>query len=435
MASNPMTGTRIREKRLDLGVRQASLAAAVGISPSYLNLIEHNRRRIGGKLLSALARELGMDPATLADGADSALIDQLRAAASLIGDRAEVARVQDLATRYPGWSALITLQARRIAVLDERLRALSDRMAHDPFLAAALHDVISAVTAIRSTAAILVSQEQIDADWQRRFHENIHNDSLRLGKSSEALIGYLEGPEEVNQPPETPMGQVDAYLARHGYHLAALERANPDPARLVAESGLTGAAAALLEGIAGQYAEDARALPLRRFGLACQQLDYDPARLAAQCGVDFATVLRRLPCLPPGAGHPPMGLAVCDAAGVLLYVKPAPGFAMNASGGACPLWPLFTALGRPSQPLRSEVALPGPAAAALLCYAIAVPVTHHQFDLPPVMRSYMLVRSAPVATPTRPVPVGVSCRICPRSACASRREPAIVGLDASTTTL
>ena len=50
-----LTGSRIREKRLDLHLKQAAVAEAVGISPSYLNLIEHNRRRIGGKLLNDLA--------------------------------------------------------------------------------------------------------------------------------------------------------------------------------------------------------------------------------------------------------------------------------------------------------------------------------------------------------------------------------------------
>ena len=43
-----LTGNRIRERRLVLGMKQADLAEAVGISASYLNLIEHNRRRIGG---------------------------------------------------------------------------------------------------------------------------------------------------------------------------------------------------------------------------------------------------------------------------------------------------------------------------------------------------------------------------------------------------
>jgi XRE family transcriptional regulator, fatty acid utilization regulator len=435
MSTLRLTGTRIREKRIDLGLRQAAVAAAVGISPSYLNLIEHNRRRIGGKLLSGIARELGVEPGVLTEGADSDLLDQLRAAASLIGDRAEVTRAEELAARFPGWSALITLQARRLAVMDERVRALSDRMAHDPFLATALHDVISAVTAIRSAAGILVGQEQIDADWQRRFHENIHNDSLRLGKSSEALIAYLDAPQDATQSPETPMGQVDAFLAQHGYHLAALEQADADVRDVVAQSGLTGAAAALLHGLCLQYADDARALPLDPFMRACVDVSYDPAQLSAHFGVDFATVLRRLPCLPQGLDHPPMGLAVCDGSGTLLYLKPVPGFAMPLTGGACPLWPLFGALSRPSQPLRAEVMLPGPAAQHLLCYAIAVPIAVQQFDVPPVLRSYMLVLPDPTDGPVQPLPVGVSCRICPRGDCISRREPAIVGITPAGTAL
>ena len=51
-----ITGTRVRERRIDRGIRQADLATSVGISPSYLNLIEHNRRRIAGKLLSQIAK-------------------------------------------------------------------------------------------------------------------------------------------------------------------------------------------------------------------------------------------------------------------------------------------------------------------------------------------------------------------------------------------
>ncbi|WP_019955678.1 XRE family transcriptional regulator [Yoonia vestfoldensis] len=427
MTTQRMTGTRIREKRMDLGLRQAAVAEAVGVSPSYLNLIEHNRRRIGGKLLADIARALGVETHSLSDGADRDLLDQLRNAAALAGDRAEVARAEELVARFPGWAELVTMQARRLASQDERVRALTDRMAHDPFLATALHDLISAVTSIRSTAAILVSQEQIDADWQRRFHENIHNDSLRLGKSSEALIAYLDAPEESNQSSDTPTGQVDDFLARNGYHLAALEDGSAAPGDIVAQSGLTGAAAALLAGICAQYAADAQALPRVPFAEAAAACGYDPAQLAVQFGVDFATILRRLPCLPPDAGHPPMGLAVCDASGALLYLKPVPGFAMPATGGACPLWPLFGALSRPSQPLRAEAILPGPAAQRLLCYAIAVPMAVPHFDMPPVLRSTMLVLPDMAEGTAQPVPVGVSCRICPRAACASRREPAIVG--------
>ncbi|MDP1576045.1 MAG: helix-turn-helix transcriptional regulator, partial [Cypionkella sp.] len=45
MPISALTGTRLRERRVALGQRQADLAETVGISASYLNLIEHNRRR------------------------------------------------------------------------------------------------------------------------------------------------------------------------------------------------------------------------------------------------------------------------------------------------------------------------------------------------------------------------------------------------------
>jgi transcriptional regulator with XRE-family HTH domain len=100
-----LTGTRIRDRRLLIGMKQSALAQAAGISPSYLNLIEHNRRRIGGKLLIGLARALGVEPGVLSDGADATIHDTLRAAADGLGDRArgaETDRIDDLAARFPG---------------------------------------------------------------------------------------------------------------------------------------------------------------------------------------------------------------------------------------------------------------------------------------------------------------------------------------------
>ena len=53
-----LTGSRVRERRLTLGMRQAAVAKSAGISASYLNLIEHNRRRIGPDVLARLAQAL-----------------------------------------------------------------------------------------------------------------------------------------------------------------------------------------------------------------------------------------------------------------------------------------------------------------------------------------------------------------------------------------
>ncbi len=431
MSNQRLAGSRIREKRLDRGLKQAAVAETVGISPSYLNLIEHNRRRIGGKLLTDLARVLDVDTALLADGVDTGTLDQMRSAAATMGGNAEVDRAEELAARYPGWGALIAAQARRIASLEERGRVLTDRIAYDPQLAGSLHEVISAVSAIRSSASILVGPEELDRDWQRRFHQNIHNDSVRLADSSEALIAYLDAPEGVLEQSGSPFEVVEAYLEETGFHIAALEEGG-DPAVVVRQTKLEEPARTVLLKVLQNYAADVAALPLPGFEKACRKYDYDPALMAQALGVSLPLVMRRLAQLPPKKGHPPMGLAVCDAAGALTFIKSVPGFTMPRSGGACPLWPLYGALSRPHQPIKLDVVMPGPNANRFLCFALAEAVVPTAFDAPPVLQSMMLVMPDPPEPATTPHPVGISCRICPRSNCTSRREPALKGMSAKT---
>ena len=75
MPLNELTGSRLRERRLALGMRQADLAAAAGISASYLNLIEHNRRRVAGDVLIRLAQVLGVEVGALEAGSAAVHLD------------------------------------------------------------------------------------------------------------------------------------------------------------------------------------------------------------------------------------------------------------------------------------------------------------------------------------------------------------------------
>ncbi len=78
MAGMASVGIRIRERRVNIGLKQSELAEKVGISASYLNLIEHNRRRIAGRLLLNLADALGVDPVALSEGAQASLVARLQ---------------------------------------------------------------------------------------------------------------------------------------------------------------------------------------------------------------------------------------------------------------------------------------------------------------------------------------------------------------------
>ena len=429
MVRDTLTGSRIRERRSIAGLRQADLARQIGISASYLNLIEHNRRRIGGKLLVDIASVLGVEPSLLTEGAEAALIASLReAAADLTTAGAELDRVDEFAGRFPGWAALLTASHRRIASLERTVEALSDRLNHDPHLAASLHEVLSTAAAIRSTASILAENDEIEPEWRARFHRNLNEDSLRLADSSKALVDYLDDSEEVTDRRAAPQEEVEAFFTTGGHHFAALEERRLTPEQIVRDRDAltTDAARSIAVEALRQYASDAAALPLADMVAAVKTQGLDPAGLAAQFGVPLQMMMRRIAAMPDSVLGTEVGLVVCDTSGSIIFRKQVTGFALPRFGASCPLWPVFTALTRPQVPLRRTVAQIGRTTACFECFAVAHPRTRPAFDEDPLYLSTMLI--VPVAQPTdREVPqVGSTCRVCPRTDCAARREPSVL---------
>ena len=432
MPRTALTGTRIRERRTALGLRQADLARSVEISPAYLNLIEHNRRNVGEALLARLAGALAVDAAALAEGAESALFEGLREAAA--GAAAsetppEVDRIEEFVGRFPGWAALLGARQARLEQVERTVEALTERMAHDPHLSDSLHEVLSAAASVRSAAAILAETEDIDPAWRARFHANIHADSERMAEAAEALVTYLDSAAEGEAGLSSPQEEVEAWLAATGFHLPALERVGaPDPDTLIAAAPelATTAARKLARAHAEQYRADALALPLAAFQQALAETGPDPGRLAQRFGADLPRVFRRLAMLPNAAGDRPFGLVVCDGSGAITFRRPTPGFALPRFGAACPLWPLYQALSRPMAPIRAVVSMAGRGGGRFVTCAFCQPSYPQGFDGPQVVEASMLILPEPGAPQPGDLPVGSSCRVCPRPDCAARREPSFL---------
>ena len=70
-------GAKIRLLRRQEGLSQVQLADALGISPSYLNLIEGNKRPLTAPLLIRLAQQFHLDLRALAPDEDQRLSDDL----------------------------------------------------------------------------------------------------------------------------------------------------------------------------------------------------------------------------------------------------------------------------------------------------------------------------------------------------------------------
>jgi len=419
MSDRVLTGTRVRNRRLDLGLRQAYVAQQVGISASYLNLIEHNRRRIGASLLAQLAEVLNVEAAALEDAAAAAVVAPLQeAAAAFPSISMEDMRAEDLIARFPGWAALITAQQSRITKLEARTQALTNRLAHDTQIATSLHEVISTATAIRSTASILNDSPELDADWRDRFHANIDTDSARLAQSSQALLGFLDMELDVaGDLEESPLEQAEAIMVQRKFQIAPDEKDAFDD---VSDT----ATRAILTDWAKFVEQDATVLPTDDVLQAARALAFDPARIAARFHVPLDQVMRRLAHLPETPDMPLMGLAMCDAAGVVTFQKPILDFRLPRAAAACPLWPLYQSMAQPGRALRRIVRLPGAARTPFECFAIATPQGELTFGEEPRIAATMLVRVA--RTNDSPGTVGPGCRICSVEQCESRRHPSVV---------
>jgi transcriptional regulator with XRE-family HTH domain len=429
MPLSALTGTKLRDLRLAQGLKQAEAAARAGISASYLNLIEHNRRKVTPDVLERLADALAIDRAALAGEGTAVLVEDLRAAAARGAaqaelsradlPRAEVERVEEFADRFPGWAGLLVALETRTLSLERAVEALNDRMTHDPHLSASLHELLSSLSAVRATAAILAETPDLEPEWATRFHRNLHQDSERLAAGAEALVGFLDAGQGIEeQGIVAPQEEVEDWLRNRGWAIPDADLA----------TGLEGEIARLASAVARSLAADhvarARAdagqMPEAAFAAALARLGPDPMALAEAFGTSPLAVMRRL----AGVATLQAGLVTCDASGTMTFRKPATGFPLPRFGAACPLWPLYAALGRPMQAFEARVQMAGQGDRRHRVIAWAE--TRHPQGLrgPELREASMLILPDDGNGPIQQI--GSSCRICVRGDCPARREPSIL---------
>ena len=201
MPQRAAMGSRIRARRADLGLKQAELARAGrdlgALSEPDRARPPQNRRQAadragpgaGGRSGGAGRRRRGR----AGRGAGAAAGGRRR--------RTEEAAEDGAGADFAGAVSGLGGAGRRRSTAGSDIwrkpsRRCRDRLTHDPRLAAALHEVLSVVTAIRATAAILSDTGDLDPEWLDRFHRNLDQDSRRLALSAEALVAYLDGEGE-----------------------------------------------------------------------------------------------------------------------------------------------------------------------------------------------------------------------------------------------
>lgn len=289
-----LIGPKLRERRKALGITQTQFAAQLGISASYLNLIEANKRSIGGSLLKRMAEQLGLVIDELDGAAERRLVRDLGELAGepLLAElRLDPASADALASRHTDWGrALVTLHR---AWLDgnRAVSALSDRLNQDPFLGDAVHSMLTRVAAIRSSAEILGTMDDLTPEQQRRFVSIVDSESARLADVAQALAAFFDKAHTATRS-ITPVEEVDDFIFEHDNHFPPLEQAAAD-FRVAAALDAECSEAALVEHLQRIHAVQVRVHPAADADAASRPVAFDAAARVLSIADTAAPATRR----------------------------------------------------------------------------------------------------------------------------------------------
>ncbi len=239
-------GLKIRERRAKLGMSQTELAERLGISPSYLNLIERNKRNIAARLMPGLAQHLRVDVEWLDGESERRLAQELRELAGdpILRNFDLDSSASDLVARSPEWARALVALYRAYMNRSQAVAALSDRLNQDPYLGDAVHTMLTKITAIRSAAEILETVPDLDEPERTRFQSVLFKESTNLSGIAEGIAQFFDT-ADTDTAAMTPAEEVDDFIVARDNYIEELEevagalRAEVDPFGAPSDSRMT----------------------------------------------------------------------------------------------------------------------------------------------------------------------------------------------------
>ncbi len=445
-------GPRVRRLRSELGLTQTRMAEDLGVSVSYLNLIERNQRPLTAQFLLRLAEVFAIDLRSLTnDASDQMLGDAAEAMSDQLFRGLDVPRseVQDSVQSTPsmaqafirlygayrdllqrqasGQDALVAADGRAATshVLDQVRDVIQDRANHFATLDALAEQLFE---------DLRLENDDLFSAARERLREK-HGISVRILPIEVLPDSLRRYDHHRKQLQLSELLDGSARLFQTLVHLASVEaRVAVDD--IVRDSALEeDAAKRLLRVNLGNYFAAATMMPYARFQAAAEQTGYDLTILMQRFGASFEQVCHRLTTLQrPNARAIPFFLIRVDQAGNVSKRFSAARFPFSKYGGTCPLWHIHAAFRQPGQILRQTIEMPDGAryfslARTVRATAQAYGEAEPQFaiglgcDLKHA-RHLVYARGLDLNAPDA-TPVGVNCALCPREACRQRSAPPI----------
>ena len=429
-------GPAMRRIRKRQSLTQAAMATALGISPSYLNLIERNQRPLSARVLVRVIDQFDFDPRSLHEDEAIGGVDGL---------------------------------ARRLA--DERFANLAiDREEVDEFLSAAPHAAAAFARLYDQSGAggeladdpMAACRREIER-WRNHFAD-LDNaaeklaDEMRLshGDVDAALVERLRERHQLSVR-ILPHAVMPAAIRRMDLHarqlqlsemldrssrnfqialqIALLEQRDAIAALVRGARLADDAARKLFERHLASYFAAAVLMPYGRFLRACDQTGYDLTILQRRFGVGFEQLAHRMTTLQRvGQRGLPFFMLRFDRAGQLSKrFSGASGATFFERDTLCPLWSALRAFERPGEWCVEAIDVDGVSAGG--AHWISIARTVEASGAPQAGRFVVVLgleaRLAANLAQARHLalgkedatPVGMGCRRCHRPDCRQRALP------------
>ena len=446
-------GPRLRRLRQERGETQGAMARSLGISASYVNLLENNERSVSVQVMLRLFDAYGVDWRDIAEEEGAGHLADLRAIIQdpLFGDaRPDLPQLRAALVHAPGLVQAFLALHRAWQATTDQLLSLTDADGPDMPVQfsgspeAAVHDVFrrhkNHFRELEDAAegfweAARPEQDEIYGALKSRLRDRM-NVVVRLAKV-EDLPGTLRQYDEARR--EIRLSEALDHTNRifQLVHMAGLleQRALLDA--LIQRSGIAdprGQGRLRVE--LANYFAAAVLMPYQSYLAEARATKYDLDHIAIRFGVSYEQACHRATTLQrEGAQGVPFFFLRIDKGGNVTKRFNATGFHLAEYGGACPRLDVHTSFRTPGRIVPQFVEMPDRSQFFVFSRTVDRPTwaRHAQDNRLAVAMGCAIghvgeigyaegfsMRGAPMT------PIGINCRICPRADCDQRAHHAAI---------
>ncbi|PHR94076.1 MAG: XRE family transcriptional regulator [Robiginitomaculum sp.] len=448
-----LIGPRVRRLRQSLGLTQAVMAQDVGISTSYMNLIERNQRPMSAKVLLRMADVYEIDISVLSPKSDMRMVRELSEvlkAPAYRDYKVSRAEIEDCVNASPDFAR---------AFLSVHMRAedmsVRTRLGDDPFADRDNVELSAGSLGAVDSVRRFIHEHSNYFDAIDREAEALADDlGLAARRPQTALSDRLANEHGIRvriTPADILPGKLSAFdphskrldlselMPQAGrrfqiaYHLALLEHRHLIDAIITKASLPSKEADDLARVSLANYFAAATLMPYGRILAAAEADGYDIELLSRRFDTSYEQTAHRLTTLQRrGKRGIPFFFVRVDMAGNVSKRFSGGRFHFSRFGGACPLWNIHACFKTPGETLPQIIEMPDGVQYFSVARAVLRPGGAHgqraqmiAIGLGCELKYADKLVYAKSVLGGEPTPIGVNCYVCERQACGSRAHAPI----------